>query len=330
MSNNTMSQILNKRFESRNANQRLDKEFNGLFGLSGNEGDERVVKIPIAKLVPFNNQPFKPYSKEKLEEIANSIREQGLLNPIIVRKVADNDIYEILCGHNRVKAYELLGFSDIPSFIKDVDDDTAVLILTESNLLQREKLLPSEKAKAYRMQLDALKHQGKRTDLDEDNNDISIPTTSGQIGQKLSRNIISKSSNETERQIARYVRLTYLISPLLDLIDEDRLQFIAGVELSYLKLEEQEAVYDFIFVEKRAKLDLKLTARIREFSKTSNVTITILEQLIKNDEQVHKKKANFTIKRSRLKDYSDILPDDNELERLFFEFLQNYKKQRVQ
>ncbi|NJD01820.1 MAG: ParB/RepB/Spo0J family partition protein [Ruminiclostridium sp.] len=329
MKNKTMSQILSNRIESRNTNQRLDKDFNSLFGITVDEDVERVVKIPLTKLLPFNNQPFKPYSEEKLEELARSIQEQGLLNPIIVRKAADSDNYEILCGHNRVKAYEILGFSDIPSFIKDVDDDVATLILTESNLLQREKLLPSEKAKAYRMQMDALKHQGKKIDINEEINEASNSITSGQFVQKLSRDKISQNSNENGRQITRFIRLTYLISAMLDLVDEEKLPFIAGVELSYLKLEEQKAVYDFFFTEKRVKLDLKLTAKIREFSKTAEVTTEALDEFIKKEEPEYKKKTNFTIKRSHLKEYSDILPDDNELERLFLEFLKNYKKQKI-
>ena len=327
MDNKAMSQILNKRIESRDTNQQLDKKFNSLFGATGDDESERAVKIPITRLIPFNNQPFKPYSKEKLEGLAKSIGEQGLLNPIIVRKVTDSDNYEILCGHNRVKAYELLSLSDILSFIKDVNDDMAVFILTESNLRQREKLLPSEKSKAYKMQLDALKHQGKRTDLDDSEFGLD---TSTQIAHRLTSVEKTAIANKTSKdEIRRYIRLTFLIPDLLDLVDEDILPLIAGVELSYLKHEEQQTVYGFFFNEKRAKLDLKLSTRIREFSKTNEITTEALERLIKENAQEHKKKANFTIKRSRLKEYSDILPDDSELERLFFEFLQNYKEKKI-
>lgn len=177
------------------------------------------------------------------------------------------------------------------------------------------------------MQMDALKHQGKKIDLYD--SEISLETST-QFAQKLTSVEKVALNNKTSKDdIRRYIRLTYLIPPLLDLIDEDKLQFIAGVELSYLKLNEQQAVFDFFFTGKGINLDLKLTAKIREFSKTAEVTKEALMELIKKEETEYRKKANFTIKRSRLKEYSDILPDDDELERLFFEFLQNYKKQKT-
>lgn len=211
-------------------------DVNELFGLGQDSGDpaEKVVEVAIGKLYPFNAHPFKVLDDEKMQETVESIREHGIICPLIVRP-GKEDGYEIIAGHRRKRACELLGLETIPCFIRDLTDEEATITMVDSNI-QREELLYSEKAYAYKMKLDAVRKQGQRTDL-----------TSRQVGGKLeAADEVGEKSGESGRQVQRFIRLTFLIKPLLDYVDEKRIPFNAGIELSYLEKEEQEQLYQTI------------------------------------------------------------------------------------
>ena len=185
---------------------------------------ERVQEIPLSELHPFEGHPFRVADDEDMEKTVESIKEYGVLTPAIVRPDPYGG-YEIISGHRRHHASGLAGKETMPAIVRDMDDDAAIILLVDSNL-HRENILPSERAYAYRMKLDAIKHQGK--------------ATSRQVGEKsLSVAQVSTAANESQRQIHRYVRLTELIPQLLDMVDEKKLAFNPAVEISYLSREEQ-------------------------------------------------------------------------------------------
>ena len=196
-----------------------------------------VDTLPVEALRPFSGHPFHLYTDEKLRELTDSIREHGVLMPVLVRPLDGG--YEIVSGHNRVEAAKLAGLDKVPVTVRELDDDTATILMVDSKLRQRETLLPSEKAWAYRMKLEAIKRQGFRTDL-----------TSAQVGQKLnrkfSRDLVAEEAGESKNQISRYIRLTELIPPFLDMVDNGRLAFNPAVELSYLSLENQTILFSIM------------------------------------------------------------------------------------
>lgn len=195
---------------------------------------EKVRNIKISNISDFPNHPFKVVDNDDMEQLTESVKDSGILVPVIVRDKG-NGQYEMISGHRRKRASELAGLETIPCIIKNLTDDEATIIMVDSNL-QREKILPSERAFAYKYKLEALSHQGKRNDL-----------TSAPLEHKLkSRDVVAKESNESREQIRRYIRLTYLIKELLDLVDEEKIAFRPAVEISYLREEEQRNLLDYI------------------------------------------------------------------------------------
>jgi ParB family chromosome partitioning protein len=306
-----------------------DIAYDFMFGLAerppDTERSENGDLIPLASLVPYAKHPFKPYPKEKLKELAQSIRENGLQQPVIVRKTSDGR-YEILAGHNRAAAFKLNGETRIPAIVVKANDDQAAMIVTETNLRQRDKLLPSEKAFAYKLQLDALKHQGKRSDdFEEKASCGNENATSTQIAWKSeSANVVANRHNTSRDEIRRHIRLTYLIPELLQLVDCNKLAFIAGVELSYLMPEQQRAVHQACIVEKAARLDLKLSGFIREWAKDDGALGSAgdIENLLRKYAAVTAKPARtVTFRRKTFEPYLARIPGDTDLEKLFAEFL---------
>ena len=191
---------------------------------------EKIEEIPLSELFPFKNHPFKVLDDNRMLEITESIREHGVLVPCIARPRPEGG-YELISGHRRRRACELAGLETMPVIVREIDDDRAIIDMVDSNL-QRENILPSERAFAFKMKLEALKHQGMRTDL-----------TSRQVGGKLeSVDEVGKATGDSARQVLRFIRLTYLIPPMLDMVDERKIAFNPAVELSFLKPEEQEIV----------------------------------------------------------------------------------------
>lgn len=194
------------------------------------EKREQVQQIPIDELYPFTNHPFKVLEDDSMAQTVKSIKEYGILSPLIARPRPDGDGYEIISGHRRQFAAREAGLETLPVIVRDMDDDAATILMVDSNL-QREQISPSEKAFAYKMKLDALKHQGARSDL-----------TSRQVVGKLeAAALVGKVSDESGRQVQRYVRLTNLIPELLDMVDNKKISFNPAVELSYLDEKQQRA-----------------------------------------------------------------------------------------
>ena len=206
------------------------KSVDDIFQTEENRADaqrERVQEIPLDQLKPFKNHPFKVRDDQRMLDTVDSIREYGVLVPAIARPDPEGG-YELISGHRRKRGCEMAGLQTMPVIIRDLDDDAAVLVMVDSNI-QREELLPSERAFAYKMKLEALKHQGARMDL-----------TSCQVGTKLRADEkLAESVNESARTVQRFIRLTELIFELLDMVDERKLAFNPAVEVSYLKQDEQ-------------------------------------------------------------------------------------------
>ncbi|WP_288617649.1 ParB/RepB/Spo0J family partition protein [uncultured Eubacterium sp.] len=205
--------------------------------LLGVANEEVATEIELEQIQCFQNHPFKVLDDEKMQDLVNSIYENGILTPVLVRPIG-NDRYEMISGHRRMHAATLLQMNIIPAIIREMSDEEAVIKMVDSNI-QRDELLPSEKAFAYKMKLDAMKRQGKRTDL-----------TSGQNGQKLSgkvsRDLLAEEMGQSSKQIQRYIRLTNLQPKLLDMVDNKRLNFTIAVDISYIDKEIQSWLYDYI------------------------------------------------------------------------------------
>lgn len=197
--------------------------FDSLFG----EVSSEITEIPLSKLKPFKNHPFRVVDDEKMDELKNSISENGVLNPILVRK-EKNGSYELISGHRRKHACETLGKDTIPAIVKDLSDDEAAILMVDSNI-QREEILPSEKAYAYRIKLEAMKHQGK---------------TSSQLGTKRTDETVADESGESRSQIQRYIRLTYLVADILNMVDNKKIPVNTAVELSFLTERQQRILLE--------------------------------------------------------------------------------------
>ena len=208
----------------------LDKALDALFTSQEERDDEKrekIIDIPLTELHTFKNHPFRVEVNDELREMARSILDHGVVTPAIARPRPEGG-YELLSGHRRKAACQLAGLETLPTVVRELDDDAATIVMVDSNQ-QRENLLPSEKAFAYQMKLEAIKHQGK---------------TSVQLGQKLSRESVADEAGESQTQIQRYIRLTYLLPDLLKMVDEGRIAMTPAVELSYLPKKMQEELLD--------------------------------------------------------------------------------------
>ena len=202
--------------------------------LLGVEGEESSLELEIAKIQPFQNHPFKVVDDDKMEELVNSIRQNGVLTPVLVRPT-DDDGYEMISGHRRMHAAQRAGLTKIPAIIRELTDDAATIVMVEANA-QREEVLPSEKAFAYKMRYEAMKRQGSRRDL-----------TSYQVGTKLRADEeLAKDVGESKNQVYRYIRLTELIPELLEMVDAKKLPLVTAVDISHIDHEVQEYLYEYI------------------------------------------------------------------------------------
>ena len=227
---------------------------------------ERVLEIPLSELHPFKNHPFKVKDDESMMETADSIRQYGVLVPAIARPDPEGG-YELVAGHRRHRASELAEKETMPVIVRDLDDDAATIIMVDSNL-QRESLLPSERAFAYKMKLEAMNHQGQRADL-----------TCSQVGNKStgkkSSEVLAEQVGQSKNQIFRYIRLTELIPELLDMVDERKIAFNPAYELSFLKKEEQTQLLDAMDSE-QATPSLSQAQRLKKYSQEGHLTLDMM------------------------------------------------------
>ena len=245
---------------------------------------EKVMEIPLSELHPFKDHPFKVKDDDAMMETADSIRQYGVLVPAIARP-DPNGGYELVAGHRRHRASELAGKETMPVIIRDLDDDQATIIMVDSNL-QRESLLPSERAFAYKMKLEAMRHQGERMDL-----------TSAQVGRKLggkeSREILAEQVGQSRNQISRYIRLTELIPELLDMVDEKKIAVNPAYELSFLKKEEQMQLLDAMDSE-QATPSLSQAQRLKKFSQEGRLNIDVMRAIMSEEKKSDLDKVTFT------------------------------------
>ncbi len=228
---------------------------------------ERVQKIPISELVPFKDHPFKVVEDEAMLRTTESIAQYGVLTPLIARPLEDGT-YEIISGHRRVHAAQAAGLTEVPVIVRDMDDDAATVLMVDSNL-QREYILPSERAFAYKMKNEALNHQGQRSDL-----------TSVQVEQKLSaREQMAKETGQSQATIFRFIRLTHLIPELLDLVDQKKISFNPAVELSYLKPTEQEMFLSVMEWSQNAP-SLSQAQRLKKLSQEGKLTPDAMREIM--------------------------------------------------
>ena len=288
--------------------------YDELFGGSaGGKCDAEIREIPLADLRPFQNHPFKVKDDEAMEKLAESIKENGVLVPAMARPLTEGG-YEIISGHRRKHAAELAGFSSMPVIVREIDDDEAVIAMVDANL-QREVILPSEKAFSYKMKLEALKHQGKRNDLDE--------TTCVPKEHKLkARDRIAYDAGESAAQVRRYIRLTELIQELLDKVDTNDLGLKQGVEISYLNKNEQRS-FLLVVNELAIKPSVDQTIRIRNLSKDGHCTRDSIYAVLKEKPA---KTRKIVIRQEKLAEYFPDDISDEVIERTIFQLLDQWKE----
>ena len=247
---------------------------------------EEIQILPLSEIKLYEDAPFKVRFDENMAELVESIKENGVLVPAIARPHPEGGV-ELLSGQRRLKACELAEIKEIPVIVKDLDDDAAIILLVDSNL-HREDILPSEKAFAYQMKLEALTRQGKRTDL-----------TSRQIGEKLSVDTVSENSADSSRSIHRYIRLTNLIDPILEMVDNKQIAFNAAVELSYLGSKEQAEVFESIEAEEAAP-SIEQSRKIRRFSQEGKLNTAVIESIMQEQKP---EKIKIILEEDKIKRY---------------------------
>ena len=274
---------------------------------------ERVQEIPLDQLKPFKNHPFKVRDDQRMLDTVDSIREYGVLVPAIARPDPEGG-YELISGHRRKRGCEMAGLQTMPVIIRNLDDDAAVLVMVDSNI-QREELLPSERAFAYKMKLEALKHQGARSDL-----------TSRQVVGKLEMaDVVGQNAGESGRQVQRYIRLTELISELLDMVDERKLAFNPAVEVSYLKRDEQRMLLEAMDAEQTTP-SLSQAQRLKKFSQEGRLTEEAMSAIMSEEKKSDMDKV--TLRSDTLHKYFPKSYTPKQMEQTIIRLLDVWQKQR--
>ena len=270
---------------------------------------EHVKNIPLDELHPFKNHPFKILNNEEMERMIESIRKVGTLTPALARPLPDGG-YELISGHRRLAACQVLGIETMPVIVREMSDDEAVIAMVDANL-QRETILPSEKAFAYKMKLEAIKHQG---------------VTSRQVGEKLlSVTQVSKDSDDSERQIQRYIRLTYLIPELLSMVDDNKIAFNPAAEISYLDREEQLTLLDAINMNDCTPSHAQ-SIRLKKMSQDGLLTADAIYAIL--SEEKPNQKEQIKLPRDELRKYFPQNYSDEQIKRDILKGLELLKRQR--
>ena len=274
---------------------------------------ERVQEIPLSELHPFKGHPFKVLDDEAMQKTVESIAQFGVMTPAIARPRPEGG-YELIAGHRRHHASELAGKETMPVIVRDMDDDAATILMVDSNL-QRETLLPSERAFAYKMKLEAIKHQGQRTDL-----------TSSQVGMKLqAMDIVGQEAGDSRNQVHRYIRLTELIPELLDMVDEKKIAFNPAVEISYLKPNEQQ---DFLEAMDYAQStpSLSQAQRLKKFSQEGKCSLDAMCAIMSEEKKGELDRV--TIKHDVLRKYFPKSYTPKQMEDTIIKLLEQWQRKR--
>ena len=277
---------------------------------------EKIVEIPLSELFPFKDHPFKVIDNEAMIDTAESIKQYGVLVPAIARP-RENGGYELVSGHRRKRACELANLETMPVIIRKLDDDAATIIMVDSNL-QRENILPSERAFAFKLKLEAIKRQGSRTDL-----------TSSQLGTKLNRadEIVAEQAGSSRNQVQRYIRLTSLTPELLSMVDEKKIAFNPAVELSYLKSEEQLILIEAMDTE-QATPSLSQAQRLKKFSAEGNCTLEAMCAIMSEEKKGEPDKVTLT--GDKIKKYFPKNYTPQQMEATIIKLLEGWHKKRTQ
>ena len=277
---------------------------------------ERVQEIPLSELHPFKNHPFRVVDDEAMQRTVESVAQFGVLAPALARPRPEGG-YELVAGHRRMRASELAGLETMPVIVRQMDDDTATIAMVDSNL-QRETLLPSERAFAYKMKMDAMKHQGERTDL-----------TSGQLGRKSdgkeSREIIADQTGESARQVQRFINLTNLIPELLDMVDRKEIAFNPAVELSFLKKEEQQGFLEAMDYGQSTP-SLSQAQRIKKLSQAGMCTQEAMNTIM--NEEKKSELDTITLKNDVLRKYFPRSYTPKQMQDTIIRLLEQWQKKR--
>ena len=274
---------------------------------------ENIKQVRLSQLFPFERHPFKVNNDAEMLKIVESVKQYGVLSPAIARPMPDGG-YELVSGHRRKRACELAGLETMPVIVRELDDDAAAILVVDSNL-QREGLLPSERAFAYKLKLDALRHQGERTDL-----------TSRQVGDKLkAADRVGEDVGESARQVQRYIRLTELIPPLLDMVDERKIAFNPAYELSFLKQDEQRLLLDAMDSE-QATPSLSQAQRLKQFSQRGELTAEVMRAIM--SEEKKPEIDRITITGDRLRKYFPRSYTPKQMEETIIKLLEQWQKRR--
>ena len=292
------------------------KSVDDLFATEESRADaqrEKVQNIPLEELHPFKNHPFKIKNDAAMQDTVDSVREYGVLVPAIARPDPDGG-YELIAGHRRHHASELAGKETMPVIVRDLDDDAATIIMVDSNL-QREELLPSERAFAYKMKLEAIRHQGKRQEL-----------TSSQVGMKLQAlDIVGQQAGDSRNQVHRFIRLTELIPELLDMVDERKIAFNPAVELSYLKKEEQTLLLEAMDSE-QATPSLSQAQRLKKFSQQKMLSLDVMRAVMSEEKKTDLDRV--TLKNETLRKYFPKSYTPKQMEDTIIKLLEGWYKKR--
>ena len=292
------------------------KPLDDLFSTEESRADaqrEKVQEIPLGELHPFRNHPFKVKDDAAMQDTVDSVREYGVLVPAIARP-DPNGGYELIAGHRRHHASELAGKETMPVIIRDLDDDAATIIMVDSNL-QREELLPSERAFAYKMKLEAIRHQGKRQEL-----------TSSQVGMKLQAlDIVGQQAGDSRNQVHRFIRLTELIPELLDMVDERKIAFNPAVELSYLKKEEQTLLLEAMDSE-QATPSLSQAQRLKKFGQQKMLSLDVMRAVMSEEKKTDLDRV--TLKNETLRKYFPKSYTPKQMEDTIIKLLEGWYKKR--
>lgn len=290
--------------------------YDDIFSTEASRQQEQIQRLALSELHPFKDHPFRVLDDDRMMETVESVKEYGVLVPIIARPMADGG-YEIVSGHRRKRACELAGLNEIPAIVRDLDDDAAVIIMVDSNL-QRENILPSERAKAYQMKLEAIKHQGERRDL-----------TSDQVGQKLKVAVerVAENAGESKSQVQRFIRLNNLEPPLIDKVDAGKLAFTPAVELSYLKPEEQQWL-DTALENTQQTPSLSQAQRMKRESKQGTLSEQGIMEIMTENKQTIPAKGSVVLPQEKLTKYFPRSYTTEQMEKVIFKLLDYWMRKR--
>ena len=293
------------------------KPFDDLFKPTDGSGDiPGLAALDIDSLVPFKDHPFRIYPEEKMQQMVESVLESGVTSPILVRPLKSGDGYEIIAGHNRVEACRRAGIKKIPATIREMDDDTAVILMVDSNICQRDRLLPSEKAKAYQMKMEALKRQGQRRDL-----------TSSQVGTKLgvrTDQLVAEQSGESRNQVQRFVRLNNLTPALLGYVDDGTLAFNPAVEISYLDPADQQVVFE-VMERDQISPSLSQAQKLHRLAQTGRISEDAIEAVMTVEKPMYE---TITFRRNTVEKYFPAGTSGRDIERTIIRLLEEYQQKR--